>query len=197
VGSYYPNRQLQSEVYYTDRTFTKTVYDSLGKLQVANGSGKQITWHPNGVVAEEGTYENGSKEGYWRGFYANGKPHYQEFYRHSLLAEGVAMNEKGERYVYDQLSIFPFPVIPMNYYKKYLERNKKSSPEIGKHHGTVKLTFLVDTDGSMRDFVITESVCVPCDQEAVRLVKEGPRWRPGVLRGHSKIRSTGFVEVLF
>jgi outer membrane biosynthesis protein TonB len=63
--------------------------------------------------------------------------------------------------------------------------------------GKVKLNFHVDTDGSMRDFVVTESVCPSCDQEAIRLVKEGPPWRPGVLRGHIKILSNGYVEVLY
>ncbi len=195
--NFYKNGQLQSEIYYGDRFFTKSVWDSLGNQQVVNGDGKQVTRHKNGTVAEEGEYKDGLKQGNWFGYYSSGKPHYQEYYRNGLLVRGVALDEKGQRYVYDQLSIFPFPEMGMKRYNEYLQNNIVRPKEARTMNGVVKLNFLVDTDGSMRDFVVTESLCVKCDLEAIRLVKEGPKWRPGVLRGHIKILSNGYVEVYF
>ncbi|HEX5170886.1 MAG TPA: rhomboid family intramembrane serine protease [Cyclobacteriaceae bacterium] len=195
--NFYKNGQLQSEVYYGDQFFTKSVWDSLGNQQVKNGNGKQITWHKNGTIAEEGEFRDGQKQGNWLGYYSSGAPHYQEYYRNGLLVRGVALDENGQRYVYDQLSVFPFPEMGMKLYQEYLQKNLVRPGEARNINGVVKLNFLVDTDGSMRDFIITEGLCTPCDLEAIRLVKEGPKWRPGVLRGHIKILSNGFVEVYY
>jgi membrane associated rhomboid family serine protease len=189
--------QLESEVYYGNGSFTKSVYDSLGNQQVTNGNGKQITWYANGKIREEGSYVDGQKNGNWFGYYATGKAHYQEYYRKGKLIRGVALSEKGERFVYDQLSVFPFPKMGMQAYKEYLTHNLRRPQDSRIHQGTVKLTFLVDTDGSMRDFVVIQSVDVGCDREAIRLVREGPAWRPGVLRGHINTLSSGYVEVHF
>lgn len=195
--NYYANGRLESEVYYGNGAFTRTVYDSLGNPQVTNGNGRQVTWHENGTIAEEGSFVDGRKEGTWYGYYPSGKGHYQEFYRQGLLVRGVALDENGARYVYDQLSIFPFPEMGMPAYEKYLEQNLRRPPSAGRHSGTVELTFLVHTDGSLADFVVVTSLCPACDQEAIRLVKEGPPWRPGVSRGHIKSPAQGYVTVKF
>lgn len=195
--NYYPNGQLHSEVYYGDRTYTKSVYDSLGNQQVTNGDGKEITKYANGQIQEEGAYEEGLRQGYWYGYHPSDKPYYQELYRDNLLVHGEAHTEDGQRFVYDQLSVFPFPEMGMEAYRQYLLENIRRPEELGQQHGTVELTFLVDIDGEVRDFVVDESLCIPCDEEAIRLVKEGPPWRPGVLRGHKKIRSNGYLHVEF
>ncbi len=195
--TYFDNGQLKSEVFYENGSFTKNIWDSLGNKQVENGNGKEVTWHTNGQVAEEGEYVKGLKQGYWYGYYDSGKPHYQELYRDDRLVRGVAMDTKGERFVYDQVSIFPFPEIGLAAYKKYIDKSLKKTESMKFRNGKVKIVFSVDTDGTLDDFVITQSVCLPCDQEAIRLIKEGPAWRPGVLRGHTKIRSSGYIEVEF
>jgi hypothetical protein len=195
--NFFANGQMQSEVYYGDQFFTKSVWDSLGNQQVAGGNGKEITWHANGKVAEEGQYKDGLKEENWFGYYDTGQPHYQEYYRNGRLVRGVAMDEHGQRFIYDQLSVFPFPEMGIKAYQDYLDKNIKRPDEAKTLSGVVKLSFNVDTDGSMRDFVVLEGLCTPCDREAIRLVKEGPPWRPGVLRGHIKILSRGYIEVIF
>jgi hypothetical protein len=195
--NYHANGLLESEVYYGNGSFTRSVYDSLGNPQVMNGDGKYTSWHSNGAIKEEGHYVEGRKDGNWYGYYSSGKGHYQEFYRDGLLVRGVALAEDGERFVYDQLSIFPFPEAGMPAYKEYLVANLIRPENSKMHQGVVELSFLVDTDGSLRDFVVMQSLCSACDEEAIRLVREGPPWRPGVLRGHIKTPSNGRVEVYF
>jgi hypothetical protein len=63
--------------------------------------------------------------------------------------------------------------------------------------GIVKVVFNVGNDGSVWDFVIIEGLSHDYDQEAIRLIKEGPAWRPGVLHGHEQVPSQGYVEVIF
>lgn len=195
--NYHTNGLLESEVYYGNGSFTRTVFDSLGNQQVADGNGRVTTWHADGATKEEGEYVEGRKQGTWLGYYASGKGHFQELYRDGLLVRGVALDEKGERFVYDQLSIFPFPEMGMQTYKEYLASEIRRHEQSKVHSGTVELTFLVQADGHIQDFVVMKSLCPLCDMEAIRLVREGPPWRPGVLRGHLKIPSNGHVEVVF
>ena len=191
------NGALHTEVYYNEGEFTRTVWDSLGRAQVINGKGKARTWYANGQVAEEGNYDGGRKEGDWFGFHENGKPYYHEFYRDNRLIRGASEDQNGKRYVYDQLSLYPFPIIGMTEYKKYLDKNMRKPASSKFETGMVKVIFNVGLDGSVWDFVVMQSVSLPFDQEAIRLIEQGPAWRPGLLHGHIKLPSQGYVEVPF
>lgn len=193
---YHWNGRLQSEVYYNDEAFTRSIWDSLGRQQVANGLGKFVRWYSNGQVAEEGTYEGGKKTGDWFGYHEDGTPYFKEFYRNNRLVHGVSEEKNGKRYVYDQLSQYALPVVGMPEFKKYLAINIRR-PTSEMREGIVKVVFNVANDGSVYDFVIIEGLSLLCDHEAIRLIKEGPAWRPGVLHGHEKIPSQGYVEVVF
>jgi protein TonB len=45
--------------------------------------------------------------------------------------------------------------------------------------GTVKVNFVVDKDGSVTDIKVQKSVSKLLDEEAKRVVKEMPPWKPG------------------
>jgi outer membrane biosynthesis protein TonB len=83
----------------------------------------------------------------------------------------------------------------MEKYKEYMRKNLRT-PVTGPS-GRVKLVFQVGTDGSLWDFVVIQSVSQPCDEEAIRIVREGPAWRPALQHGHRKVPSQGYVEVEF
>lgn len=193
---YYPNGRLHREVVYAGRTFTRTVYDTAGTAQVVNGNGRQVTWHPGGAVEEEGTLQNGWRQGLWRGYYRDGKPYFEEYYRDNQLVRGRSVDARGNRYVYDQTSFFPYPASGMPAYKKYLQSGVHMAG-LAESGGAVKLVFTVKQDGTVHDFVVLETGCPGCDEVAIRLVKEGERWRPALLRGHQRIQSQAYLEVEF
>jgi hypothetical protein len=195
--NYHWNGVLQSEVYYSDGAFTRSVWDSLGRALVEQGNGKSITWYGNGQIAEEGRYANGRKEGDWFGFFEDGKPYYHEYYRNSRLIRGASEDKTGKRYLYDQLSLYPFPVMGMVSYNEYLKKSIRRPEGTINKTGTVKVIFSVGIDGTIWDFAILKGLDVSHDQEAIRLVREGPAWRPGLLHGHIKLPSQGYVEVQF
>lgn len=195
--NYHWNGMLHTEVYYNQGAFTRSVWDSLGRAQVINGNGRAVSWYVNGQISEEGNYENGRREGDWFGYHKDGKPYYHEFYRDNRLIRGASEDTNGKRYVYDQLSLYPFPVTGMTEYKKYLEKNMRKPDSAVYKSGIVKVIFDVGVDGSIWDFVVIESLSIEQDREAVRLIKEGPAWRPGLLHGHRKLPSQGYVEVVF
>lgn len=49
--------------------------------------------------------------------------------------------------------------------------------------GTVFLTFEVDKDGNIKDVKVLRGIGGGCDEEAVRVVKAMPKWKPGKQRG--------------
>ncbi len=70
---------------------------------------------------------------------------------------------------------------------KYLSSNTKY-PAIAKDaniQGTVFVTFVVDTDGKVKDVRVLRSIGGGCDEEAVRVVQSMPAWKAGKQRGKS------------
>ena len=172
-------------------------WDSTGNQQVKNGNGTFTSWHRNGRIAEEGQFLEGYKQGYWYGYHDNGKPFFRESYQDNRLIKGEAITEDGTKYTYDQTSLYPSPSIGFDEYMTYLASAMGETGEVYPAKGVVKLSFTVDPDESLRDFVVLKSVCTACDQEAIRLVKEGPAWQPALWKGHQKISSKAYVDVTF
>jgi TonB family protein len=79
----------------------------------------------------------------------------------------------------------PEPADGWNNYDMYLANNLKT-PESFKskqRSGTVELTFDVDNNGVPYNIAVKKSLCDSCDKEAIRLVKEGPRWKRKLKKG--------------
>jgi len=68
---------------------------------------------------------------------------------------------------------------------KYLRDNIKY-PEMAKEsgiQGTVYVTFVVEKDGRISNVKILRGIGGGCDEEAVRVIKGMPKWKPGKQRG--------------
>jgi protein TonB len=68
---------------------------------------------------------------------------------------------------------------------KFLQDNIKY-PVMAKEsgiQGTVYVTFVVERSGSVTDVKILRGIGGGCDEEAVRVVKNMPKWEPGKQRG--------------
>ncbi|MCP9757546.1 hypothetical protein EGI26_20485 [Lacihabitans sp. CCS-44] len=48
--------------------------------------------------------------------------------------------------------------------------------------GRVNLRFVIEKDGSIGDVEILRSLCPACDEEAKRVIKLMPKWKPGQIR---------------
>lgn len=70
------------------------------------------------------------------------------------------------------------PSAPANF-KTYLDENRRMPPEAKEKgiSGTVRVRFQVAVDGSVSRFSIIKSLGSGCDEEAIRLIREGPRWK--------------------
>lgn len=63
-------------------------------------------------------------------------------------------------------------------FKRYLKKNKRypEAAEQNNIHGEVEVAFVINNDGRPEDFTILKSLGYGCDQEAIRLIREGPDW---------------------
>ncbi len=70
-------------------------------------------------------------------------------------------------------------------WQKFLVENFRY-PEAAKEasvQGTVYVTFVVEKDGSITEPVVLRGIGAGCDEEALRVIKQMPRWIPGKQRG--------------
>jgi periplasmic protein TonB len=49
--------------------------------------------------------------------------------------------------------------------------------------GKVFVQFVVDKDGGLNDIKVIKGIGAGCDEEAIRVLKESPKWKPGKQRG--------------
>ncbi|GAB2795569.1 energy transducer TonB [Rhabdobacter roseus] len=70
---------------------------------------------------------------------------------------------------------------------KYLSKHIKYPPAASRANisGKVFLTFVVNTDGSIQDVSVLKGLGFGCDEEAMRVVKTMPKWKPGKQSGRS------------
>ena len=76
----------------------------------------------------------------------------------------------------------PEPVDGWIKYDTYVANNLKIPDDVSRPKlppaATVELSFEVDKMGQPVNIKVVRSLCGSCDQEAIRLVREGPKWKP-------------------
>jgi len=89
-------------------------------------------------------------------------------------AEGV---EKEEEIPTMELAV---PAGGRAAYKQYLEKNLRYPERALENNieGRVTVQFTVDPSGKMRDFNVLKGLGFGCDEEVIRLIKQGPVWTP-------------------
>jgi membrane associated rhomboid family serine protease/antitoxin component YwqK of YwqJK toxin-antitoxin module len=190
--TFHPNGKIESEVYYRDRYFLKSYWDSTGMQMVRDGFGKEIHRYSNGVIASEGQYADGYQEGYWYGRHPDGKMYFEENYNRGRLINGRSRSKSGRIAIYDATTLF---ALPEGGYKKFNEHIRSKVDPQGL--GTVKLSFRVTVDGRITDFKIEQSVSKELDMRAKQIVLTGPRWLPARLHGLEPTDGFAFVAIEF
>ena len=95
-------------------------------------------------------------------------------------------NEEAEK-VYDFVSIEKQPEYPggITKFYEYLGKNIKY-PKMAVDNnvsGKVFLSFIVERDGKLTDIQITRGLGSGTDEEAIRVIKDSPKWNPGLSEG--------------
>jgi TonB family protein len=83
-------------------------------------------------------------------------------------------------------------------YDKYLDNSMRYPVEALTNNikGKVTIKFTVRTDGALDEFSVVKSIGHGCDEEVIRLVKEGPKWSP-TTEDNLAVESEVLVKVRF
>ncbi len=74
---------------------------------------------------------------------------------------------------------------------KYPEQALKEGVE-----GRVSLKFVVSKDGTVSHIKVTQGIGAGCDEEAMRIVKQSPKWQPAVHKGKN-VTSYASTPIIF
>ncbi|MDO1444778.1 TonB family protein [Rhodocytophaga aerolata] len=79
----------------------------------------------------------------------------------------------------------PMPEGGFDGFGKYLQKNLKYPEQARRMNveGKVFVQFVIDKDGSPTDITVLKGIGSGCDEEAVRVIKNMPKWTPGKQRG--------------
>ena len=80
-----------------------------------------------------------------------------------------------------KMSGTPQPTIGRKAFRKYLKESlvHPSDKDCARAKGKVILTFRVDKEGRPQDITVKKGLCASADEEAIRLIEEGPDWTMG------------------
>lgn len=95
-------------------------------------------------------------------------------------------------------TVLATPVGGLEAYQRYLEQNQRI-PEAARAanvHGQVTVSFIVDTNGLHKEFAVLKGIGSGCEEELIRLIKEGPAWSPSK-EGANPVPSTVHISLNF
>lgn len=98
---------------------------------------------------------------------------------------GIARDDLQPSVVESGPPAFTMPVGGMSGFDKYVE-DHLHYPQAARSNniqGDVIIEFQINANGSYRNFEIIKSLGFGCDEEAVRLINEGPPWKPAIQDG--------------
>ncbi|MDD4968537.1 MAG: TonB family protein [Paludibacter sp.] len=147
--------------------------------------GKLKKWYENGNIQRETEYKGGKIDGLNLAYWENGQLKRMENYSNSKFINGKSYNLEGKEIQYSPIDEMPeFPggeKALMNYISinlKYPVKMQKKGIQ-----GKSILKFVVGKDGSITKIEIIRSATSVLDDEAIRVVKSLPKWKPGMLDG--------------
>ncbi len=164
-------------------------YDSIGHIEQQGtyvNSKKEGRWIDNYSYTDTlwaiTHYNNDASEGIDSFFFKDGSIKRLETYRNNEFVTGKCFDKNGKEIPY-----YPYQVMPefqeVEGVQAYLAKHIKYPKSAIKANisGRVILRFVINEDGSISEVQVVKSVSADIDKEAIRVVKEMPKWKPGKL----------------
>ena len=177
-------------------TAIETVYFKSGQIkshkEYSNYNDKKLDgklneWYENGQIRKDIDFKYGKKSGKLLTYWNNGNPKRIDVYENDKLIEGKCINSDGIEaihYDYEKMAEFPGGINEFMQYvakeTKYPNKSRKKGIE-----GRVLVGFMVNKNGTISDIKIVQSVNKELDEEAIRVVRNMPKWEPGMEDGEA------------
>lgn len=97
-----------------------------------------------------------------------------------VVVTGYGISGRNEVYPTVQLAS---PLTGKKAFQQYLESNAHYPASAAQSNlsGRVVIDITIEPDGSISNYEIFRSLSKDCDEELIRLIKEGPQWKPSAL----------------
>lgn len=148
--------------------------------------GTRKSWYFNGNLKLVAEYADNEYHGTVQTYWMTGEPKRTETYEYGERKTSVIYDEDGNEMDYFPLIQFPeFPGGEKQLFQ-FLIKNTKYPKKAKKKDisGIVYIQFVVDKDGKLRDEIVLEGVHPLLDEEALRVVRIMPKWKPGKEDGY-------------
>jgi len=179
---------LQSETPMAEYEVYDKKYTNAGKTVSAIipvKDGRYQEWYISGEKKVLSNYSNDKLNGNFQVFYMNGNIKRSEKWNNGEWISGECFDEEGNKTdycSYQELATF-IGGLPELY--KYIGETLKYpvTAQMAGIQGRVYIHFLINKDGSITDVKVVKSINKDIDAEAVRIVREMPKWKPGRFEG--------------
>lgn len=187
---YFPNGKIMHSEKTENNKFTEIDYNGNGsiykKKEIENGNGEEIEYDTNGVVVKTTVFENGvdvnqQKEARQRQI-ADSLAYASQLQVNNSQISNVT-NEEVFTVVEEMPDFIGGPVEKTMFIQKNLQY-----PQSAKNAGitgTCYVKFIVTSNGMLKDFQLLRGIsgCKECGDEAIRVMKSMPNWKPGKQNG--------------
>lgn len=183
--SFYMNGKIRSEINYSN--FAQ---------KIKYGSSK--SWYENGQLKEKALYKENKLNDSLITYWPNGNLKRQDHYNMGKLVNGQLYNFDGSttaHYEYETAAEFPGGINKLIDYIGTNIRYPKSARRNGVE-GKVYVQFVVDAEGNVQHVEVLKGVSPVIDEEAMRVVKSIPQWRPAMVDGN-KVNSFYTLPINF
>jgi periplasmic protein TonB len=182
---YFKSGQMKIQKYYSDYIGNKL-------------DGKLKEWYENGQLQKDIDYKDGKKSGQLLTYWENGMSKRIDFFENDELIEGKCFGSDGQEI--DHFDFVKSPEFPggKEAYARYLIRQTKYPSKARKMgiEGRVVVRYTITEYGTISDIEIIQSVTDELDKEAIRVVKNMPKWEPGMEEGEA-VRVTLSIPIWF
>ena len=99
--------------------------------------------------------------------------------------DGQDSSQEGAALFFDVVDTPPSPVGGFEAWSRHLSENLTypTSARMKGIQGTVLVSFIVNTDGTIEGIELVQGIGGGCDEEAIRIIKSSPSWTPGMVKG--------------
>jgi periplasmic protein TonB len=186
---YYENGNRQSVMTYRDNQVVGEVKEwfsngnpkSVASYSAQTLNGLYKAWREDGSPALEVSYKNGDLDGPFISYYSNGKKVRQDTYANGELKRKRCFTFAGK-----DTSWFPYIEMPefpggQEKYTEFIEQNLVYPAEAltRKLQGRVDVEISISREGQVLKATVVKSDRELFNEEAIRLVKSSPSWKPG------------------
>ncbi|MBI5371542.1 MAG: energy transducer TonB [Sphingobacteriales bacterium] len=174
------------------------------KITVLNGY--MAYFGIDGQIDSAGYAKNGLRDSTWYFYDDTIAVWMEKKYKNGILVNSTDLNEKRKREVTgEKAAATPEQAETeagfkggMTAWIRYLQ-NKSNYPDRAQQlekKGTVKIAFVVDTEGRPVQLRVLRSVEYSLDKEALRLINESPKWNPAFQKGR-KVKAYRIQPITF